>query len=118
MLAEETSVETERSMTPSARGFVVSACVLGLAACGSGGETEAGSSNGAFTGVPVLALSNAGAGGAEQVRAYRWEGNGTVPWPFDGALGRALFGAIGRTPSTLLYLTFDGPLAREATEQT
>lgn len=104
-------------MAPSARGFVVSAWVLSLAACGSGGETEAGSSSGSFTGVPVLALSNSG-GGAEQVLGYRWEGHGTVAWPFDGAPGRALFGPVGRTPSTLLYLTFDGPAAREAAQQT
>lgn len=97
---------------------VVSALVLTLAGCGGGGESAVG--HGDFAGVPLLPLLGAGVDGgrAEPVVGYRWAGRGTVPWPFDEVPGQALFGPVGRTPSTLLYLTFEGPLTREAAEQT
>ncbi len=70
--------------------------------------------------MPWLSLATAASEGgrAEHLLNYRWAGHGTVPWPFDEAAGQAFFGPVGRTPSTLLYLTFEGPLAREAAEQT
>jgi hypothetical protein len=53
----------------------------------------------------------------EHLLGYRWSGHGAVPWPFDGEPELLAFGPVGRTPSTLLYLTFDGPLEREIAGQ-
>ena len=44
---------------------------------------------------------------------YRWEGRGLVPWVSGERLERVPYGPLGRTPSTLLYLTFDGPAELE-----
>src|SRR6185503_20632522 len=97
-----TASRSRRTMRARLRGSVVPACALALTACGGGGAT-AGSS-GEFAGVPLLSTAASEGGRAEHLLSYRWAGHGTVPWPFDEAAGRALFGPVGRTPSTLLYL--------------
>ena len=98
-------------------------CTLALVlACGKVAEVEAGAAQrgSPFPGVPFLAREGApddGSGRVEQLLDYRWSGHGAVPWPFDGNPELLPFGPVGRTPSTLLYLTFDGPLERETAAQ-
>jgi len=102
------------------RGALVFTWALGLSACGKRGEVEAGApGSAAFTGVSRLALSAADdtGGRGERLLGYRWAGHGTVPCLSDQAPASLLFGPVGRTPSTLLYLTFDGVPEREAAEQ-
>src|SRR5262245_15450639 len=91
-----------------------------VAACGGGGVVEASAPRPVgFAGVPLLGLlAPADTPGPEHLRGYRWAGLGEVPWPFEEAPGQIPFGPLGRTPSTILYLTFDGSLEREVEGQT
>lgn len=67
-----------------------------------------------FSGLAWAELVRAGVVAAdERLAAYRWSGQGTIPWPFAEPPARLHFGAPGRTPSTLLLLGFEGPLTQE-----
>ncbi|HEX6885008.1 MAG TPA: kelch repeat-containing protein [Planctomycetota bacterium] len=99
-----------------------SVAFAGLAACGPEVEVRAAEPGGAFGGLAGEALESlaaAGEAGAAVPRllGHRWEGQGLVPWPFEGAPRRLGFGPLGRTPSTLLYLGFEGDLVTELARQ-
>jgi hypothetical protein len=90
------------------KGFLVPLCApLVLAGCGKGAVEAAFRPR--FEGVSLADVPPAEPSG---LLGYRWEGSGIVPL-VGPPPAKLPFGPRGRTPSTRLYLTFDGSLDQE-----